>query len=30
MAFNPTALTLLSARVGGYQDHPFLQVESAG
>jgi YVTN family beta-propeller protein len=26
MAFNPTDLTLLSARVGGYQDHPFLKV----
>lgn len=26
MAFNPTSLTLLSARVGGYQDHPFLKV----
>ena len=26
MAFNPTALSMLSARVGGYQDHPLLHV----
>lgn len=26
MAFNPNALTLLSTRVGGFQDHPFLEV----